>query len=368
MFSLFKRDRSKDAPKESTFKSRVAQFWTWYPTVASRFYETIQAGKCAALADETSQAVNQLVPGLAWVFGPGENKQGHSLTLSGEGNLHRQLLTQYWLAQAPKIPGWTFYASRQPSSIRGQRLEMAGRKFDPLEFWITPHIDPEDEKVDITVWHPLFEILPERERWTVLFIFLDEVLGEYGTQQWIGEIKMDPKRLADSIPLEELHDFLNRLTAEKGWKKLPPGESATSYHIKEPGNRFLRDDIFVGTTMHPGLINEHLKAQGELADPLSSTGADYVFIALDAAILPEGNQAHARGEIEDELDKVLRSATSGRLLGGAHGRQNAYIDLLLFDGPTSVEMVLESLRRRKLPPGTSLNYFAKEKRGHRRLL
>ena len=366
MLSLFKRKPAVIA--EGTFKTRVQQFWTWYAEVAPRLYQTIQAGKCPALANEVSAKVDELIPGFAWVFGPGENGQGHSFTLSGEGNLHLQLLAIYWLAQAPSLSGWTFYAARQPSSIRGQQMEIGDRKFDPLEFWITPFVNRDEEKLDITVWHPLFDKMPERDRWSVLFLFLDEVLGEYGTQQWIGEIKLDAKRLADSIPLEELSEFLKRVQAEHGWKKLPPGETAVLYQCKEQHARFLRGDIVTGTTMHSRLINEYLKAEGELEDPLKGTGADYVFVAFDARILPAGKEANARGEIEDALDQALKASFSGRLLGGAWGRENAYIDLLLFDGPTSVEIVERVMRDRSLPAGSSINFFAKEKWGHRVLI
>jgi hypothetical protein len=106
MLSLFKR--KPPTASESTFKTRVQRFWTWYSEVAVHFYKTIESGDCKALAEEVSAKVRELVPGFAWVFGPGENGQGHSFTLSGEGNLHRQLLAIYWLEQAPKIDGWTF--------------------------------------------------------------------------------------------------------------------------------------------------------------------------------------------------------------------------------------------------------------------
>ena len=245
---------------------------------------------------------------------------------------------------------------------------MAGLTFGFNEFWVTPLVNQDEEKVDITVWHPLFETLPEGERWTVLFLFLDEVLGEYGTQQWIGEIKHDPKALSDSIPIKELNEFLIRLQAERGWKKCPPGESGSMYRMKEQHNRFLRGDIIAGSTMHMQLIDEYLEAEGEPEDPLKGTGADYVFVAFDAKILPVGNQVTVRAEIEDALDQALKPLASGRMLGGALGRENAYIDLLLFDGLASVEIVMKVLRDRKLPAGTSVDYFAKEKRGFRRVI
>ncbi len=363
MLSIFRRKPA--VVIESTFKDRVWRFWQWYAEVAERFYQTIESGNCPSLAKEVSSKVDEHLPGFAWVFGPGLNKQGHSFTLTGEGNLHRQLLAIYWLAQAPELPGWTFHAARQPGSIKGMQMDVGGRIFDPLEFWITPSVNCENKTVDITVWHPLFDRMEERERWTVLFLFLDEVLGEYGTQQWLGEIKHDPRRLKDSIPLQELNDFLKGVRAEQGWKELPPGLNTTLYRLPEQHSRFLRGDIVTGTTVHPVLIKEYLKAEGELEDPVKGLGVDYVFLAFDARILPAGSESTARGKIEDALDAALATSARGRSLGGAWSKTNAYIDLMLFDGRASVDIVREAIRSQNLPPGTSINYFAKEKRGHK---
>lgn len=364
MLSFFK---GKPAT-ESTFKKRVEQFWAWYTQVAPRFYKTIEAGNCPALAEEVSTKVGELFPGFAWVFGPGEAGNGHSFTLSGEGNPHRQLLAVYWLAQAPKIDGWTFYAARQPGPIEGHSIQLGGHRFAPVEFWLTPTVDTDQQKVHIAVWHPLFDTIGERDRYTILFLFLDEVLGEYGTQQWIGTISFDSQRLTDSIPLAELGDFVTRVQAQQAWKKLPPGESMTLYEFQEPHGRFLRGDIMTGTTRQLQLIQEYVRAQGALPDPLKGTGADYVFVAFDARILPAGNQAHARGQIEDALDKALQAAAAGRALGGAWGKDNAYIDLLLFDESAGLQIIQHTSHAGGVPRGSSINYFAKEKRGHRIVL
>src|SRR6266403_1272916 len=305
MFSLFKRQKAHAG--ELTFKTRVERFWEWYGKSAPRFYQTIEDGKCESLAGEFTSKVGEFFPGFAWVFGPGKGGQGHTFTLSGEGVLHRQLLAMYWLSRAPSLPGWTFHASRQPGRIDGVRMEIGGHDFDPLEFWITPVINPESEKMDITVWHPAFPHLSERDRFSPLFLFLDEVLGEFGTGQWIGEIKLDDQHLPDAIPLKELHEFIKKVATEKGWKKLPPGEAAVGYRCKEQHNRFARGDIIVGSTTHPKLTNEYLQADGELQNPLTDTGADYIFVSFDVHILPEGKQSVARGAIEDALDQALKS-------------------------------------------------------------
>jgi hypothetical protein len=366
MLSLFKKKPQPEEPL--TLKTRVELFWKWYAEVAPRFYETIEKGKCAELATEVSARVDALLPGFAWVFGPGENKKGHSFTLSGEGALHRQLLAIYWLSRAPKLEGWTFHASRQPGSIENARINIGQKVFNPIEFWLTPSINRENEKVDITVWHPLFDILKEKDRWTILFLFLDEALGEYGTQQSIGEIKLDSARLADSMPLTELLGFVKKVEAEAGWKKYPPGQGGVVYKKSEPHDEFIRGDIWVGSTVNLRIVNEYAQSKGDLQDPLAGTGADYVFVSFDASILPKGKEATARGAFEDALREALASEFSGQVLGGALGTKNAYIDLMLFDGKKSLEIVQRVLKEKQLPAGTEIHFFAKEKRGHRIVL
>ena len=236
MFSLFKR---RIAPESPTFKARVESFWDWYAKVGARFYQTIDQHRCGDLSDEVSRKVDELLPGFAWVFGPGENG-GHSFTLSGEGNLHKQLLAQYWASRAPTLVGWTFYPARQPGKIDGIRMEIEGQSFDPLEFWLTPTINQDTEQVDITAWHPVYQRLSEQNRLGPLFLFLDEALGEFGTCQWIGEISVSDRRLTDAIPLKELPGFIEKLAKAKGWTKLPPGECGSTYRLNEQDGRFPR--------------------------------------------------------------------------------------------------------------------------------
>jgi hypothetical protein len=351
---------------ELTFKARVENFWRWYAEAAPRLYQTIEDKNSACLNTEVSAKVDELIPGSAWVFGPGPNGVGHSFTLSGEGNLHRQFLTEYWHKRAPSLSGWTFYSARQPSdNLKSWRLEIGGDTFDPLEFWLSPTLDSDREKIDLTVWHPLFAKLPEGDRWTVLFLVLDEALGEFGTQSWIGEITMSDQHLADALPLKELPTFVQSTEKETGWEKRAPTETWTGYHIEETHNRFRRGDIIAGTTCNIALVDDFLESEDHLEDPLAGTGADYVFVQFPSAILPQGQQVEARGQIEDALQEALSSAASGRHLGGALGARFAYIELLLFDGAQSLDLVKKVLQAHNLPNGTSIEFFADIKRGNR---
>ena len=360
---------------ELTFKTRVEHFWQRFAQVAPRFYKMMEEEKESEVVAETDEILEELLPGFAWVYGPGEagyGEPGRSFTLSGQGVRQQQLLALYWASRAPRLDGWTFYASRQPSPpeiVETMRISFEGQEMNPLEFWLTPAIDEQEQKVNLTVWHPLYAGVPEPEaRLGAFFVFLDEVLGEYGTGNWIGEVSPSDTQLADAIPLTELCGFISSLESEKGWEKLPPGEAAVAYEREEPGNRFPRDDIFVGSTTLFELVADYYEAEGHLEDPLAGTGADYVYVSMDARLFPEGQQIDTRDVIENALAAALNSEQNGRVLGGAFGTQLAYLDLMLFDGQNSVRSVERVLREQNLPPGTAIKFFAREKISQRVVL
>lgn len=366
MFSIFRRKPpTPPQPAAPTFNERVTLFWVWFQEVAPRFYATIEEGKCADLTDETSAKVNELLPRFGWVYGPGAGGKGHSFTLTGDGNIHRQLLALQWLSQAPTISGWTFHAARQPGEIKGHVIEMHDLRFDPKEIWVTPAVDAENEKIDLTIWHPAWERLEDRQKYSITFIFLDEVLGEYGTGWWIGEIKLSKDKLSQSFPLIELADYTTKTSHQNGWKKYPPGDCWVVYKIKDVEDTFPRSDIFSLSTCLPALFTEYMKSKGAWEDPLNGTGADYIYISIAKDFFPKGGEIDKRAKIEDAIESALKGLSGGRNLGGAFSSERGYIDLLIFDGQRSLDAIQQTLRSEQVPAGTMIEFFAREKRTRR---
>lgn len=362
MFSFFRRKPTP--PPELTFNERVDAFWKWYSDVADRFFQTIESKHCADLADEVSAKVDELLPGFAWVFGPGEDG-GHSFTLSGEGIMHKQLLALHWLSRAPRLRGWTFHASREAGAIDNISIKIGGVNFSSKEIWVTPTIDREGECLDLTFWHPSWENMEKAEKFRVTFLFLDEALGEYGTGWWIGHIDFGKDKLAASFPLSELPAHIREIAAAEGWKKYPPGECISLLRFDEIDGVFPRSDTFTQATVIPPLIRDYFRAKGSIEDPLPGLGADYAYVALPSHILPKGEEVSTRSEFEDRLDAALKPSGLGRCLGGALGREQFYIDLLLMDGTRSLDAVTTTLRDLKVPSGTMIEFFAREKLGRR---
>ena len=337
-----------------SYQKRVDLFWEWYAGVSQRFFDAIESGDCESLVTEVSEFMAETMPGLAWVFGPGENG-GHSFTVSGEGRVAKQLLAEYWLSQAIDLPGWTFYESRQANRSLGDvAVEIQGLgRVDAEQLLVRTTVDEERETLDIVAWHPLFEQLPEGHPVQLLFLLLDEALGEFGTQVWIGDIEVEAIQTSelDGRTVHRLMDlpkFISGVQRYHGWEKLSPLQSFTGYSIRRQ-QETLRGDTIAGTTCIPRLVFELIESGGKLSeDPLEGTGASMAFLEIDGSVFPEGDQAGVRHRIEEALEENLTKHRLGRPLGGAAGTNSSYIDLLLLDGEQSKAAIEETMRQMQL--------------------
>lgn len=350
-----------------TLKQQVIEFWSWFSEHAQRFYETIENKRCSDLEPEVSEAVDRWLDGMAWVFGPGANKQGHSFTLSGEGVLAKQFLAEYWLKQAPQLPGWTFYSSRQPTDGDPRRFKLrlddGNEEFNPIEFWISPYVNDQTENIDISVWHPSIHRLPEQTRFTALFLILDELLGEHGTVNWIGEIKFSESQLQQSMPITEICDLIAETEDKYEWKKYPPTEVYSSYQLKEPIDECQRGDTIAGTSCFFSLIGDYLDAKGPCEHPTPGLGVDYIFVPIETSFFRKGKEVNDRSKIEDGIIARLEAEASGISIGGATGFAYCYIDFAIYDGAHSLDIIRHVLQKHRVPKSTTIHFFTQDRTG-----
>ena len=358
MFSFFKKKKP-----EITFKGNVEDCWHWFSTNAIRMKKTIDDGNCGDLLDETSTAVHKMIPHIGWCYGLGEGEGRHALTLSPEGDREHQLLAEYWLSRKPDIPDWDFYPAKQGSDLQeGYSINTGGFDFSVNEIWLSPEVDTENAKVDITIWHHHFHEIEEKAAYRVTFILLDELLGEYDVQNYVGAIDLNTEKLENSIPLMEFGELLENLKEKNNWNKLSPCDSYCTYQLPECEEEFIRSDAFIGSTCHLDILNGYFGSKGDMENPLKDTGADYLFIRLDNNILPEGHEVDFRSNIEDKINDALFENLSGRSFGGSQGRQYAYIDYIIYDGQNSIDLILQEMKTAGLPGGTTLHYWANHKK------
>ena len=110
-------------------------------------------------------------------------------------------------------------------------------KIEAKTLQIRTDVDEDDQIIHITAWHPAFEPLPMDQRQRVLFIMLDQTLGEFGTQMWLGAIRIQPfeqKEGAEYRTLVELPEFVRHVENYYRWEKLPPIECYSVYEMNKP--------------------------------------------------------------------------------------------------------------------------------------
>ena len=342
------------------FTQRVAAFWDWYPTVAPRFYAALEEGNFHELTDEIVDFMAQTLPGLAWVFGPGEDG-GHSFTVTGEGIVPLQILADYWHSHAVKIDGWTFHGSRQASPTLDEYVIQIGDagQISAAEFLVLTEIDLETEKVNLVIWHPLFAEVPEEHHSQIVFLFLDETLGEFGVEAALGTLDIEPIVEDPAvIRLSQLPEAVRSAQETHGWEVLSPFDNFTAYEAQHVSDD-LRGDTLLGITCIANEVFGFFENGGRLADdPLEGTGAALAFLKVDATNFADGQQVEERERIEMAIAKVLTQNNNGRTLGGGSGESNCYIDMILFDGDASRRTVDEMMNELQFAGRYSWHTFA----------
>ena len=346
----------------STLKQRVEQFWKWFPTVSQLYFDALEQNKLDSLVEEFSQHMSSYLHDMAWVFGPGPTEDSHSLTVSGECLAVKQLVARYWLDCAIEVPGWSFYSSRQPTEpekLAGMELTVGKEKsIDTVNFLLKVRIDEENQIFDLRAWHESFRVVPRSHHEEILFLLLDEALGEFGASMWLGDVAIKPiKPEKATVNLVNLRSHLQKIIDEKGWQRLPPLEEYAVYELPERGD-FPRGDTICGISCIPEAIFELIENRGALqTDLLDGTGAELVYIQIDSDALPVDKEAEFRAEVEDLLEERLRETKSGYTLGGAYGASYSYIDLILFDGDESRKLVKSQLSTLNLADRSRLVSF-----------
>lgn len=344
----------------TTFKKRVELFWGWFAENADEFYATIENGQCAELTEPFQNAGRKWLPGFSWVFGPGANGQGHSFTITGEGKIGYLFLANFWLEQAPELAGWTFYSSRQASELSGgERIQIGEQQFGPDELLVKPVVFEEGEQIGLDFWHPEFANCDEGLTRTVLSIWLDEAIGEIGSQLWIPSAECkDLSGDAEAFPVTKLKSYIEYLQKEKGWEKASPDATYSLYQLPDPSDAFPRADTISGTTCNMELIGAYLEAQGQMEDPIEGSGASFIYIGINVDQFPEGEEVNFRAEVEEAIDDVLQAKKSGRVFGGAFGFQSGYIDLVIYDDERSISLVKQVMSDKGLDNEYFIRPFA----------
>ncbi len=103
----------------------------------------------------------------------------------------------------------------------------------------------------------------------------------------------------------------------------------------------LRYDVIIGSTCLDAIIADYYNDSTDIFDHVNSFGAQVVFIAFPNPDDTDSSDIlKLRHDIEDRLsDEILEPMNLGQVVGGAAGTENSYIDLIVYDLITFINVV-----------------------------
>ncbi|HLP50623.1 MAG TPA: hypothetical protein VK154_07035 [Chitinophagales bacterium] len=357
MFSFFKK-KEPALP----FKQRVTLFWQLFTAQEKELRDSISAGNTEKIIDLINSFFKR--SNIEIAFQTGFNGDKYEFFFSPEGNRNVQFLTRCIIDMSPHLQHWLFYPSK-PGVSESRLSEISIKLSDdtgitPGELFITPVLDEERNRFDIKVYHRALTNLPENDRFMITFLLLDEALGEYGTEMFIGKIEHSGTRSDGDIDLITFRKRVDGYKAEIGFDEdTTPDQLRSLYTIKpqDKSSYSLREDVYVINTTNIQLFENYGKS-----NLLEKFGASYIFAAIDMALFDMENFLNQRDEISDNIDLEMQNANDGFVVGFATGKQKCYIDLIIFDADNSISRLKAVLQAKYPDLHGEIYYVEKEKK------
>lgn len=328
---------------ERTFKYRVNEFWREFSN---------QEGEIRRLIDEQTDLqmlVSRMKSLVDLAFNDANfeigRKEKYELTLTPEGDRSKLFLIEYWRRCAPNelASNWNFYSSKQAiGKGRDIELKIYGMDIGKDDYLICPKVDEDRHKVDLEVFSPKLMNIDEDKRYSVVFISLDQYIGELYVMEHIGKVDFVDDLSSDGITMGDLKERIDSLIEEMRWGRCEdPCQCFTSYKMKPnlTSRWDFREDVLVGTTSCIQVLNDYYFNSSDHFDSAFENGAIYGFIFYDNTTVPRNEVVTLRADIEDDLSVRLSNRTDADVIGGATGLHYSYIDFIVYDMSSFMQTV-----------------------------
>jgi len=177
---------------------------------------------------------------------------------------------------------------------------------------------------------------------------LDE--SEYLTEGKVEPQPFYPLNSLRNVLASRVVELVDELPIERCWERELDGFYSLKGSSWEEG---LRPVI---TTPYPATI--FAKERRMLFHSSAFTRHDEVFAYLKMTQEQElAHDVEARFELEDKLDRELRKAKAGCVLGGGVGSEAAYIDMIISDLSEAAEILREQAKKAEMPETSWLLFY-----------
>ena len=190
--------------KRSTSEEK---FWIWF-VKNQEMLLNFQKNQSRAFR-KLKAAISKVHPDLTFEFGFEDGDQ-MEFVISADGLKDAFPAVESLYSKAPQLPDWKFTKfrpRREPMAI-----EFEGVKLSPDDLRVS--IGIRDSRADLVVYVGSFERFSEEHLVQMVFLMLDQAVGEYDVENKIGQIDVMPLDESSGqklIAFEDLPNELDRL-------------------------------------------------------------------------------------------------------------------------------------------------------------
>ncbi len=214
-------------------------------------------------------------------------------------------------------------------------LEYKQRQFDGHAMKVSVSVDKKRKRFDVDFSNQKhFAGFVPADTYTVLFLLLQDYIGELATEAYIGRIGLLTRlgRLLHQgqiMALDELDSYMLNACAASSWT-LPKDITlvADSYETAARSNE-VRKDIYQGTSYCLDLLNDQQQANHYKTAYVISCGVGYYSLVFKRTVGNNAADQALRDTMERRLTELL--AGQGAVVNSARGRHYEYLDYFLFD-------------------------------------
>jgi len=348
-----KNDQSYNAERQDVCR-RIDQWWRAFEAKHESLGRVFSGKETWDLPQWMNDNLGAVHRELMWEYGPGL-EGGHRLVITPETSRSLRPMVDTLLAQAPTIPGWEFYPYRLRETVDEAHRMLEARKLMPLK-QVTVIVTPNSlNQVDLLFISPNFSDNDDSDASNAAFVASEVILGEEILDHWIGfvDVDNDAGHAEMSVELPDLAAAVDRelATIRETLPKNPWWQSLenTDWHLFDikssiSNNRFNRSDMFVASSASLNMWQSTVSDAIFCSERYSMTGEIFCFVRIDGNKRASDERLRERREFEDSLDRALKIAQAGAVVGNAFGETYSYIDLALSNADIGTEITIDTLR------------------------
>lgn len=180
-----------------TKKAPEIKFWSWFEKNQNMLFNFEKDQE--RVFDKLAAAMRKVHPELTFEFGPIENGT-REFVISADGLKDAFPAVEALFLSAPELSLWKFIKFRPRREV--MTIQMGDVKLNPSDLAVA--LEPDGKKTGLTVFVKGYDETKKSQLLHVVYLMLDQAIGEYDMETKVGFIEMRPYE--ELSPCKK-HDF-----------------------------------------------------------------------------------------------------------------------------------------------------------------